>query len=122
MTITNLGRGKTDVLFRMVSTLFWTIAYTITLTVIIVICNIDPSIVNDNLFAGVVWSELALVQKLTTLNILLGSTIALGWGALVLDVITAAIKKCCKSRDSNMEDLEEASFWDGAILLEGLKF
>ena len=46
LTITNLGRGKTAALFRLVSTLFWTIAHTITLSVILAICHTDPGIVN----------------------------------------------------------------------------
>ena len=68
------------------------------------------------------WSELPLVQDLFTLNILLVSTLCLGWLSLVLDVITAAVKNYYRSRDSDTEDLEEASFWDNAILLEGLKY
>ena len=39
LTMTNLGRGKTAALYRMVSTLFWIIAHTITLTVILAILN-----------------------------------------------------------------------------------
>ena len=94
---------------------------------ILAICNNDPGIVNINILAdskifNLNWSELPLVQDLFTLNILLVSTLCLGWGALVLDVITAAIKNFNRSRDKDTEDLEEASFWDNAILLEGLKY
>ena len=65
-----------------------------------------------------IWSELPLVQDLSTLNTLLISTICLGWGSLVLDVITAGVKHCY--RDNTKK--EETSFWDKAILLEGLKY
>ena len=87
LTMTNLGRGKTAALFRMVSTLFWIMAHTVTLTVILVICNTDPSSGDDYN-----WSELALVQDLTILNTLLISTISLGWLSLVADVITAYVR------------------------------
>ena len=123
LTITNLGRGKSAALCRLVSSIFWTVAHTINITVILVICNTDPAIVILPI-VDVVWSELALVQDLTTLNLLLVSTLCLGWGSLVLDVITAAAKYCCcRPRDNNKKDQDnKASFWDGAILLEGLKY
>ena len=115
LTITNLGRGKAAALFRLVSTLYLVIVYTITLTVILVICNTDPSNVD---VLVVKWTNLPLVQDLTTLNILLVSTICLGWLSLLLDVITAAVRYYYRSRDTE----EEVSFWDGAILMEGIKF
>ena len=125
LTITNLGRSKAAALLRLVSTLFWTITHTITLSVILAICHTDPGIVNighgDWYEIGEHWSDLPLALDLSTLNILLISTLCLGWGSLVLDVITAAVKNHYRSRD-NTEDQEEASFWDGAILLEGLKY
>ena len=123
--MTNLGRGKTTVLYRTVSTLFWIIAYTITLTVILAICNTYyPGIDTIALSPGYhyKWSDRALVRDLTTLNALLISTIGLGWLSLVLDVTTATLKNHCKSRDKDTEDREEASFWDNAILFEGLKY
>ena len=84
------------------------------------ICNTDPG---KNGGLGIYdWSELALVQDLFTLNILLVSTIALGWLSLVLDVITAAVKNWCRSRNNNTEDQETRGFWDNAILLEGVKY
>jgi len=126
LTITNLDRGKAAALFRLVSTLFWTISYTIILLVILGICDTDPTNVSidDKGVSDFYWSELALVQHITTLNILLISTICLGWGSMVLDVITAAVKyKFCGHRDNNTEDQGvEVSFWDYAILLEGLKY
>ena len=119
LTLTNLGRGKAAAFLRLVSTLYCTIVYTITLTVILAICNTDPGNVD---VLVVRWTDLPLVQDLTTLNILLVSTICLGWLSLVLDVITAAVKNHYRSRDQDKEDQEEASFWDNAIILEGLKY
>ena len=119
LTLTNLGRGKAAALFRLVSTLYLVIVYTITLTVILAICNTDPSNVD---VLVVKWTPLPLVQDLTTLNILLVSTICLGWLSLVLDVIPAAVKNHYRFRDTKEEQEEEASFWDNAILLEGLKY
>ena len=63
---------------------------------ILVVCNTDPGL-------GVIgqyidWSKLALVQD--TLNILVVSTLFLGWVSLVLDVIIAAVKfQSCKPSD-----------------------
>ena len=108
---------------KLVSSIFWTVAHSITITVILVICNTDPGIMDANLVKrphilnSVVWSELALVQELSTLNALLVSTLCLGWGSLVLDVITAGVKHYRAK-----EEEEKASFWDRAILLEGLKY
>ena len=121
LTITNLGRSKTAALCRLVSSIFCTIAHTITLSMILNICNSDPGnvVIGDEL--GVTWSDLALVRDLSTLNILLVSTICLGWLSLVLDVILAAVKHhWCGPGDNTEED--EVSFWDGAVLLEGLKY
>ena len=113
-------QGKAAALFRLVSTLFWTISYNIMLLVILGICNTDPSDVSiyDEGVGDFYWSELALVQDITILNILLVSTICLGWLSLLLDVITAAVRYYYRSRDTE----EEVSFWDGAILMEGIKF
>ena len=119
LTITNLGRGKANALFRLVSTLYWTIAHTITFTVILVICNTDPGIDRVDLhgFEAINWSGVPLAHDLFTQNILLICTIFLGWLSIMPDIITAAVKNCCRSRDSNTKDQ-----WDNAILLEGLKY
>ena len=70
LTITNLGRGKADALFRLVSTIYWTIAHTITFTVILAICNTDPGIITMINGSGdyYKWTWLGLVQDLTILN------------------------------------------------------
>ena len=87
---------------------------------ILAICNTDPGIADR--IPLINWSELPLAQDLFTLRILLVSTLCLGWGSLVLDVITAAVKNHCRSRNRDTEDQEEISFWDNAILLEGFKY
>ena len=117
LTITNLKSEKSSTLCRMVSSIYWTIVYSILLADIIK--NID----NDNSF----WREeypaddLVLVQQPFTLNILLISTLCLGWVSLLLDVVTASVKySCCGPSDNNKED--QPSFWDGAIFLDGLKY
>ena len=70
------------------------------------------------------WSNLVLVQELSSLNTLLVSTLCLGWLSLVLDVITAAVKyRHCKYSDKRMKDLmDKTVLWDYAILLEGIKY
>ena len=123
LTISNLGRGKAAAVCRLVSSLFWTIAHTINITIILAICNIDPGIFDaEDRNLEVVWSELALVQNLSTLNALLISTLCLGWASLALDVITAHVKHHYRSSDNTEEQEEENSFWDRAILLEGWKY
>ena len=123
MTITNLGRGKAAAVCRLVSSLFWTMAHTISITIILAICNTDPGIVDaEDRLLGVNWAELALVKSLSTLNTLLISTLCLGWGSLVLDVITASAKFHYGSNDNTEDQEEENSFWDGAVLLEGWKY
>ena len=66
-----------------------------------------------------------MVQDSFILHVILVSTLCLGWLALVLDVITAAAKyRCCGPSDNKKKKDQdnEASFWDGAIFLEGLKY
>ena len=123
MTVTNLGRGKAAAVCRLVSSIFWTMAHTISIITILTICNIDPGIVDaEDRKLGVNWSELALVQDLSTLNTLLISILCLGWGSLVLDVITAGVKHLYRARDNMEEQEKETSFWNSAILLEGWKY
>ena len=57
------------------------------------------------------------------LNIIIITTICLGWMSLLLDVIISSIKNHCRHNNNNSEDQDdEASFWDGAILLTGYKY
>ena len=78
------------------------------------------------MFGEPVWSYLAglaLVQDLFTLNILLITIISLGWVSLELDIITAAIKYHYRQNDKKRgQENNKASFWDGAILFEGMKY
>lgn len=128
----SLKPSKVALVYAMVTTLYWTIAYSFMLFVILYNCNEDPSIIDGQ--GGLPnWPELPLVQDISTLNLILRSTICLGWMALVFDVIIAAVKFywCRPSYNStadqeDQEDREdqndEVSFWAGAILMEGLKF
>ena len=83
--------------------------------------------------AGISWSELEIVKEPFFLNLLLGSTIGLGWISFLLDIILA----WCKSHDwrsYNWGPLRKAvdwfvdpldqkvGFWDRAILLQGLQY
>ena len=122
VTITNLGQGKTAALYRLVTTIFWTVSHSLTLLFILVVCNTDPEAVVISRYFD--WSNLVLVQELSTLNTLLVSTLCLGWLSLVLDVLTAAVKyRHCKYSDKRMKDLmDKTVLWDYAILLEGIKY
>ena len=119
LTITNIERNETAALFRMVSSIFWNTAHSITIAVILYICNDDPSYID--IFGNVKWSELALVQDISMLNILLITTIGLGWISLWMDMIYANVKYCYKS-SKNTKDQTWNGFWQGALLLEGLSY
>ena len=122
LTITNLGKGKTASLYRLVTTLFWTVAHTLTLVFILVVCITDPGFGVIGQYIN--WFKQALVKHLSTLNILLVSTLCLGWVSLVLDVIIAAVKygyfKSCD--DSMKNQVDRFVLWEEAILLEGIKY
>ena len=122
VTITNLGKGKTAAQYRLVTTIWWTISHSLTLLFILVVSNTDPEAVVISRYFD--WSNLVLVQELSTLNTLLVSTLCLGWLFLVLDVITASIKyRNCKHSDKRMKDLmDKTVLWDYAIFLEGIKY
>ena len=99
-------------------TLFFTILYTIILSAILVVCNVDPdegSIQLSKLYVDFSWSDLEIVKEPLFLNLILYSTIGLGWIALFLDILST----WCKFKNS-LND--ETGFWDKTVLLEGLKF
>ena len=119
LTITNLKSEKSSALCRMVSSIYWTIVHSILLTDIIKSYNTDNERSIWNAYE--IDSAEALVQHAFTLNILLITTLCLGWVSLLLDVITASVKFfSCGPTDNNTEN--EHSFWDGAIFIEGLKY
>ena len=124
LTITNLGTNNHAAIARTISTIYWTIINTLILIVILIICNTNPRLVSISLiFSGndVVWSWLLLVQNLSMLNILLITTICLGWIPLVLDVIFAMFKYW-RSKNEEDQNNEDNGFWRGAILLEGFSY
>ena len=132
LTLVGLGKRKSAALFRLFSTLLITIIYSLILVIIMIICNVNP---NSGYVYGAVlaWSDLKIVQDRFYLNLLLGSTIGLGWVSFLLDIIIT----WCKSHDWRshnwgcMEKLvnwfvdpkdKDAGFWDEAVLLQGLGF
>ena len=120
LSITNLGRGKAAALCRLVSTVFWTIAYTIMLLWILSHPYDVHVLMPDE---GIYNLPLGLKVDHLTMTSLLIFIICLGWIPLLLDVITATNKYCCcGSSDNNLDHEEKPSFWDGAILLEVMKY
>ena len=113
-----LGRGKAAALCRLVSTVFWTIAYTIMLLWILSHPYDVHVLMPDE---GIYNLPLGLKVDHLTMTSLLILIICLGWIPLLLDVITATVKYRCSS-NNNLDQEEMASFWDGAILLEGMKY
>ena len=125
LTLAGLGRSKVAVVYRLVSTLLVTITYSLILGIILAISNDDPTSGYIH-GAGLSWADLKLVKGPLYMNLILGSTIGLGWFSLLVDVLLA----WAKSRDwrsYNWGPLifvdpqdEQAGFWDKAVLLEGL--
>ena len=125
LTLAGLGRSKVAVVYRLVSTLLVTIIYSLILGIILAISNDDPTSGYIH-GAGLSWADLKLVKGPLYMNLILGSTIGLGWFSLLVDVLLA----WAKSRDwrsYNWGPLifvdpqdEQAGFWDKAVLLEGL--
>ena len=121
-TLTNLGNSKRAAFFRLVSTFLITVIYSVILAAFLIISdtNVTDGYTYRILKAGITWSELPFVTLKNGLyvNLILGLTIYLGWVSFFLDLVTAALKfYCCGS----VED-KEKSFWDGAVLLEALKY
>ena len=132
LTLGGLGRSKDAAICRLVSTLTVTITYSLILGTVLAICNLDPD--SGYVYAaGLSWSDLQLVKEPFHLNILLYSTIGLGWISYLLDIFLV----WCKSHDwrshkwGPLRDLvewfvdpldKETGFWDRAVLLEGLRY
>ena len=125
LTLAGLGRSKVAVVYRLVSTLLVTIIYSLILGIILAISNDDPTSGYIH-GAGLSWADLKLVKGPLYMNLILGSTIGLGWFSLLVDVLLA----WAKSRDwrsYNWGPLifvdpqdEQAGFWDRTVLLVGL--
>ena len=128
LTLVSLGRSKYAANYRFVSGLLVTIIYSLILTVILCVCNVD----SDSGYihgAGFNWSDLELVKQPRYLNILLVFTISLGWTSLMLDIISA----WCKSHDWRSHNWgplkcvvewfvdphdDDATFWERTVLLQ----
>ena len=130
LTVAGLGSGKLTAINRLVSTLLVTILYSLTLGIIMAICNVNVNIAYIYV-ADILWSDITIVKETFFLNLLVGGTIALGWGAVLVDIIIT----WCKNHDwrshnwgplKKMVDWfvdpldQEAGFWDEAVLLQGL--
>ena len=132
LTVAGLGKGKWAAVLRLESTLLITIIYTIILGTIMVISNVDANCTYLS-GAGLSWIDLAIVKDPFYLNLLLGSTIGLGWLAFMVDFVIT----WCKAHDWRSHNWgplkkivdwfvdpldQEAGFWDEAVLLQGLGF
>ena len=134
LTLAGLGRSKVAVVYRLVSTLLVTIIYSLILGIILAISNDDPTSGYIH-GAGLSWADLELVKDPLYLNLLLGSTIELGWISLLVDVLLAWIKShdwrshnwgsfYSKAVDKFVDEDEggDAGFWNRAVRLEGLQY
>ena len=116
LTLGSLGPSKLDAVLRSWFTLLFTIIYTIILSAILVVCHVDLDMVSlpTALFHGnYIWSDVEIVKEPFFLNVILTSTISLGWIALFLDILST----WCKFKDS-LDN--ETDFWGKTVLLEGL--
>ena len=131
LTLAGLGSSEYASVCRLYSTLLVTIIYSLVLTLILIVCNVDPD--SGYIHGPGPWIELELVKKPVYMNLILGSTVALGWSSLLLDIFSA----WCKSHDWRSHNWgplmmivdwfvdpqdDEVCFWDGAVLMEGLKY
>ena len=112
------------------STLLVTLLYTLFLSIILRICNVDEN-TGYTYGADLAWADLSIVKETFYLNLLLGGTIALGCGAFVVDNLITWCKNhdwrshnwgpLKKAVDWFVDPLDqEAGFWDEAVLLQGL--
>ena len=118
LTLASLGASKMDAVLRSWFTLFFTIIYTIILSAILMVCYVDPEKVSvqlPKLGMEYTWSNLEIVKDPLFLNIILYSTITIGWTALVLDILSTWYR----FKDS-LND--ETGFWGKTVLLAGLTF
>ena len=118
LTLGSLGASKMDAVFRSWFTLLVTIIYTIILSAILVVCYVDPdkgSVQLPVLGMEFTWSDLEMVKHPFFLNLILYSTISLGWITLFLDILSA----WCRLKDSFDDETE---LLDRTVLLGGLKF
>ena len=114
LTLGSLGASKMDAVLRTWLTILFNIIYTIILSAILVVCYVDPdmgSVQLSKLGMEYTWSNLEIVKEPFFLNLILYSTISLGWMALFLDILST----WCKFNNSS-----DDRFWDKTVLLEGL--
>ena len=116
LTLTNLGYTKAAALQRLFSSLYWIIVYT-TIFICVFIIGVGNRKNPDD-------HNLLQVTEPFIFQILLGLTISLGWLSLLLDVITAIVKfrHCRPIIKDYGHETKKKGFWDGFVLLEGLKY
>ena len=118
LTISNLGSSRSAIRYRLAASLFYVWSYSI------IVINKE----NDSL-----WPEKCLANDKFLFNFLLCFSIFLAWLSLLLDFISAS----CRFHDWKLNNwgplkkianwffdphVETDNFWDGAVILEGLKF
>ena len=119
ITITNIDLTGQATLLRLLSTYYIFTAYTISLTVIVTICNINPDLASVAIHGttngekwvtnDIVWSELELVKNIFNLNLITGITISTGLVSVLLDLLLG----CCDEGKLN---------WNNTVLHEGIKY
>ena len=127
LTLAGLGSSEYASVCRLYSTLLVTIIYSLVLTLILIVCNVDPD--SGYIHGPGPWIELELVKKPVYMNLILGSTVALGWSSLLLDIVSA----WCKSHDWRSHNWgplmmivdwfvdphdDDATFWERTVLLQ----
>ena len=86
LTITALNKNPSAARDRPVYTYFFFLFYTLYLISITLICNINPSLVTIPSISGeIIWADFEIVQNITHLNAIVGTTIGVGAMAFVVD-------------------------------------
>ena len=86
LTIDALGNNASAVRWRTLSTYYFFGIYTIFLTTIMLICNLNPGLVTIPGVSGdIIWADLEIVKRNILLNIIIGCTIGIGTFAFIVD-------------------------------------
>ena len=120
---------QASALLRTTTTYLWLFYYTLFLASIMVMFYFYPDFsFSITELVSTDWSELPLLKQKNTVNMLLASTISLGWSSLLLDLLLARLKYSCQNfktkseANRNYKGREKQSFWDETVLLQGHKY